>query len=132
MTWSYNLALAAARDRVRLRVGDTDTDLQLLQDEEIDHLLADNGSDVLATSIAAARAILAKYAGRPDIQSSGEDSVNWGQLRFKMRELIEQLERSRRRRARPFTGGASLADTRARDANTDVPRAAFDEDGPGE
>lgn len=42
MTWSYNTTLSASKDKVRFLIGDTDINDQLLQDEEITFILAED------------------------------------------------------------------------------------------
>tara|TARA_R110000824_G_C14951674_1_gene650997 strand:- start:129 stop:578 length:450 start_codon:yes stop_codon:yes gene_type:complete len=61
MSWSYNESLPTDRDKVRLKVGDVDTADQLLSNETLDALLTENSSDIVLTSIAAVRAIIASY-----------------------------------------------------------------------
>jgi hypothetical protein len=65
------MPITSDRDKVRLKVGDTDTADPLLFDDEIDALLADEGS-VTRAAIAAARAIAAKFARGYTFQTDGQ------------------------------------------------------------
>jgi len=65
MTWSYDTSLVIDKDKVRFYIGDTDTDDQLLQDEEINFLLAESSNVLLAAS-RAAKAIAAKFSRQAD------------------------------------------------------------------
>jgi len=62
MSWSYDESLTSNRDKVRLKIGDVDTNDQLLSNETLDALLTEWGSDVMLTSIAAVRAIIAAFS----------------------------------------------------------------------
>jgi len=41
MTWTYNSSVSTDRDKIRLLIGDTDTNDQLLSDEEISFVIAE-------------------------------------------------------------------------------------------
>lgn len=65
MAWTYDPKLVTDKDRVRLLLGDTSSSAPLLQDEEIAGLIAVYGGAHAAT-IAAARALAAKYSREAD------------------------------------------------------------------
>lgn len=129
MSWTYSLVFTATavgrRNQVRLNTGDTDTTRQLLQDEEIDHYLSAAGDVVVRGTIAALRAMLARFWSRPDIEIVGSVHINWGQLRAKWEALLGRYEADLSHSAVPWGGGISIDESEAFDDDTDVPRPAF-------
>lgn len=66
MSWNYNGDPSASdKDTVRFDIGDTECDDQLLQDEEIEYALTQEGS-VLAASARCCEAIARKFARQAD------------------------------------------------------------------
>lgn len=132
--WSYDVTLlgSSARTVVRLTIGDTTESLPLLQDEEIDYFLSVNGGSVAGASQAAVRAILAKFATMPSRQRAGLTEVEWSDLLARLTAVMEELDEQVAGTVVPFAGGTSIQDITTRDANADIPKRAFDEDGPGD
>ncbi len=125
MSWTYDPAMASDRDKVRFRLGDTVEAGALLQDEEIDGLLADAGSVTNAT-IAGADALAMRFASLA--QSKTDDigqSVNYGDRSARYRALADRLRANASRLAMPFAGGISQASKDANAANTDRVAPAF-------
>ena len=125
MSWTYDPAMASDRDKVRFRLGDTVEAGALLQDEEIDGLLADAGSVTNAT-IAGADALAMRFASLA--QSKTDDigqSVNYGDRSARYRALADRLRANASRLAMPFAGGISQASKDANVANTDRVAPAF-------
>lgn len=117
---------------MRLKLGDTSEAVALLQDEEIDFLLTEAGNAVVPATLAAARAVLAKYAARPTSMTSSRTSVEWGDLFARMRGLIQEIQIGVAGGAKPYAGGTSLDDIEKRDQDEDYPGTVFDETGPGD
>ena len=102
MSWTYDPAMASDRDKVRFRLGDTVEAGALLQDEEIDVLLADAGSVTNAT-IAGADALAMRFASLA--QSKTDDigqSVNYGDRSARYRALADRLRANASRLAMPM------------------------------
>lgn len=106
MAWTYSGNPATSlRDQVRFLIGDTDPDDPLLQDEEIDWLLAQSNQNVLAAAAEACQAISARYSRQADRQV--------GDLRIALSQKAEAYaKRAQEFRAKlpiatgtPFAGG---------------------------
>lgn len=114
MTFSYLSSGPNSSDRsyVRLKLADNTTDNIEFQDEEIDLLLADEGSKERA-SIAGARAIAARYARRAS-KKIGRLSIDSSKIADAYFKLAEQLEAGLGRRAGGtegiYAGGISRSD----------------------
>ena len=65
MSWSYANPSVSTRDWVRWMVGDTDSTDELLQDEEIDAAVSDEGNKYRAAATCA-RAIASKFSRQAD------------------------------------------------------------------
>lgn len=109
--------------KIRLNIGDTDSDAAQFQDNEISAFLTTYG-DVLAASIAAARALAAKYSRRADI-SVESVSKRYGQIAANYLSLATALEiqgsKDGTSSAGPSATGISIAEIDAADANADRP-----------
>jgi len=126
MSWSYKRTEPAAIDLdwVRLRVGDTDESDQLLQDEEIQALIDNEGSRSLA-AVLCAETIAAKFARRVD-KTVGKLSISAGQMAEHYMKLATRLRMEVAiGSAGVYAGGISVADKADNDADTDVVRPAF-------
>jgi len=58
----YDKSLVKDRDKVRLLIGDTNNDVLLMEDEEIEFLLANNSNALYLTAADACEVIAAKFA----------------------------------------------------------------------
>lgn len=131
MSWSYLSTAPGSSDRswVRLRIGDNSSGDQQLQNEEIDMLLASEGSKYAAAA-AAARTIGAKFATRVD-RTIGKLRISMAQASDHYFKLAETLDSEAAAGAAsegmdpPFAGGISIADKDASKADTDRPAYAF-------
>jgi hypothetical protein len=130
MSFSYLSSGPGSSDRswVRLRIGDTSSGDVLLQNEELDVLLADEGTKHGAAA-AAARAIGAQYARKVDKQV-GRLRISMAQASehfFSLADKIEQEEVTSGSDTLnpPYAGGISLADRESDAADTDRPDYAF-------
>ena len=97
MAWSYNNTLPTDRDRVRFYVGDTDANDQLVQDEEIDAMLAlFPATDAQRVQKAARRVCehLAARFARLSLRrvQSGQDRIAYGDLAKYYRDLALTFE----------------------------------------
>ena len=104
MTWTYSgTPNTSDRDAVRFMVGDTDTADQLITDEEIAYLLAEEGTPGLAAA-RAAEAIAAKFARKSDYSKSVGDlslSESWSQRAATFLALAARLQQSGQSRINP-------------------------------
>jgi hypothetical protein len=128
MSFSYTAQIATSdRDAVRFELGDTDPNDPLLFDQEIDALLASEGS-VIRAAVAGCQAILARLARRTQASVDGVSVA-----RQQQREGYEALLRRLRRRlatqaATVYAGGIAIGDKQTRDDDADRVRPAFTRD----
>lgn len=125
MSWSYSGDPSSSdRDAVRFLIGDTDTSDQQLSNEEITWLLTDAGS-VHGAAIAAARALLAKFARLVD-EAVGPYRISLSQRRDAYASLIADLEkRLALRVGTPIAGGISRARKQTVEEDSDRVVPAF-------
>lgn len=125
MTFTYGGDPASSdRDAVRLLVGDTDSDDPQLVDGEVDYFLSSTGA-VRPAALAAARAILAKYARKVD-QSVGDLRYAYSQRRAAYEALVGRLERDAAvKGAVPYAGGISQSDKETDQDDSDRVQPAF-------
>lgn len=71
MTWTYTTPYTTTRDYVRFLIQDTDSTSQIFQDEELDNLLTQNGSDPRLAAAEALEALASKYARNAFMYSVG-------------------------------------------------------------
>ena len=138
MTWSYLSSEPGSSDRswVRFNVGDNASDAQEMQDEEIDLLLASEGSKERA-AIAAARALGARFARRADKQI-GRLRIASGRVSENFFRLAAELEKGLSRQAGGtegiYAGGISISDKESEESDTDRVDPGFERqqfDNPG-
>jgi hypothetical protein len=136
VTATYDATLATPLDRVRFRLGDTmvsPADSAELSDEEITALLDQHGSSEAAATLAAARALYARYT-RLISTSVGDTSVQLGEIATNYRILMGDLERELTAAsggATPYAGGISQSDKLARETDTNRVVPAFGRTGVG-
>ena len=120
MTWTYNAAAvgSSARSFVRFRLGDTSSGHPLLQDEEIDGMLADLGDQYFAAA-RLARGIAATFLTRAD-KSVGKLNIKASQPAVAYERLAVQLEMEAAMRVTPYAGGISVADKEANHEDMDT------------
>ena len=123
LSWSYENPKANLKDEVRFLVGDTNTAEQLLQDEEIEYLLDEEGSAIEA-AIAAAYAIAAKFSRQADIQD-GQMRISASQKAAAYTKLAENLKTKMGVLAVPYAGGISLDEKKAQAEDASVTHSAF-------
>ena len=70
MAWSYDPTTlsSSSKDQVRFKLGDTVEEEALLQDEEIEFLLAQNNGSVIQATIAACMSIISILSGVTDFR----------------------------------------------------------------
>jgi hypothetical protein len=129
MSWSYSGNPSSSDlDAVRFLIGDTDTTDQLLQNEEINYLLAQTGNDVYTSAIIACRTIASKFSRKAD-QKIGDYSISNSQKASQYLALATQLAQSQAKalisRVAPYAGGISVADKQIDENNTDTVQPAF-------
>lgn len=102
MTFVYDDPNNSHTEAVRFLIQDVDDTRQLLQDEEIEYLLAEASDDVLAASLACAEALLAKGAHRVT-KKIGDRSINYSDLTGQYERLITVLQSKTQRGDFSFT-----------------------------
>lgn len=122
MTWSYSGDPSTSdRDSLRFLIGDTDSNDQLLQDEELDYILATFPSLIKAQYIALS-SIAAKCA-RLYRQETGRIKVWAGDKYKQYKDLADQLKDDMARgivgTPYVFAGGISHSDVQARNSDPD-------------
>lgn len=128
MTWTYSGDPSSdEKDAVRFLIGDTDSDDELIQDEEINYLLDEEGAVKLAAA-RAAETIAAKFARKAD-RTIGDYSEKFSQKAdnyFSLaKELEQQYDDDVSEKAMPYAGGISKTDKESRENNTDRVKPAF-------
>lgn len=132
MTWSYNTALTAPKDQVRLLIGDTDTSDQLLQDEEIAFVLANESSVSLASAVCC-ELLAAKFARQVNTQN-GALRVSAQKRHDNFLKIADRLRRggagtlpgdSLNILATPFAGGLSKSGLDSLAADDDLVQPSF-------
>lgn len=124
MTWTYEAGLTNDKDKVRLSIGDTEAADPLLSDEEILYFLTQQQT-VIGASIAAARAIGAKYSRLSDIsiesvsKSYSQKSKNY----FSLATQLETQSKSIVTMSGMSATGTSISAMEAADANPDRPQS---------
>lgn len=122
MAWTYNSALAADRDKVRFLAQENDAANQLVQDEEIDFLLAQEANVYMAAAsvveMVAARTknVASKALGTGDSVSYGAQHYLDLAKRLRLRGSLHQI---------PFAGGISVGEIRKLTDDPDWPRRDF-------
>lgn len=113
-------------DEVRFLVGDTDVSNPLLSDDEVDYLLAKEGSALLGAA-RAAEVLAAKFQSQ-----ASERQVGPLRIRFERRvehysTLARQLRitAATKESAAPYAGGISRQDKSTRASNPDRVRPSF-------
>jgi hypothetical protein len=132
MSWSYETPDYSNKDAVRFLVGDTNPDQKLLENEEINWLLAQNTSVYVAAS-EAAKAIAALY-GREVDKQVGDLRISASQRQKQYLDLAKQLRSRAAQSVSPYAGGISRSDKQSVVANTDRVPPAFERgmfDNPG-
>jgi hypothetical protein len=103
MAWSYdptNLDTSTAEGRkntVRLLIGDTETADQQLQDEEINHALEVNNTDVYNAAVWCARTIAAKYARRVSTEIDGALRADYSDLKSHYEQLATTIDKTKKK-----------------------------------
>lgn len=126
MSWSYLSTSPGSSDRsqVRLRIGDTSEDAALLQDEEIDALLAMGGGMLRAAELAA-RTLGARYARRVD-RTVGKLSIKYSEIGRHYFDLADAIKAEGQLTAGAYAGGISASDRASEEADLDRPARAFE------
>lgn len=129
MTWTYSGDPSSTdRDAVRFLIGDTDTTDQQLTDEEIAYLLDQAGDNVYAAAIAAAEALLGKYARLVD-KNVGDLKLSYSQRQSSYAGLIIVLKKKFGiRSATPYAGGLSINEKISDSEDTDLTQPTFSRD----
>lgn len=127
MTWTYaGDPSQDNRSAVRFLVGDTDSADQQIQDEEIDWLLSQNGSDVYQAALAACTSLSARYARRAN-KTVGNLSIQYSNLAKQYDDQYKRIERQAARHTvpTPYAGGISNSDMLTDIDDTDLNQPAF-------
>jgi hypothetical protein len=92
MTWTYNISQTTTLDLLRFIIGDTDVDRQLLQDEELNAVLARKSSQVIPAAIDIAESLEAKFIRRAESRS-GDIIADFLTVAGKYRDLANRLRK---------------------------------------
>lgn len=124
MSWTYNSALPTDKDKVRALIGDTDTNNQLITDEFIAVVLAEENNNLYGAGALAALAISSLFARKAD-KSLGPMSVSYSNQANNFRSMYESL-----REVQTSGGGSSYAPSwgGASKAQRDLYTSTQDED----
>lgn len=118
MTFTYCSPKDSDKDAVRFRIGDTDSNDPLLQDEEIEYLLENEGGAKRAAAVAALT-ISAKYSRLAD-EAVGQVKVSYSQKSKQYSSLADKLsDAADSALAMPYAGGISISDKTTREDDTD-------------
>lgn len=119
MTWSYSgNPASSSKDEVRFLAQDTVKTDPLLEDEEIDFLITQEGSAQKA-AIKAAQTIMAKFARFVD-ESVGQVKKSFSQRFGHYRDLVDDLNRhAAMRGAVPFAGALTETQKDVQEDNDD-------------
>ena len=119
MTWSYLSTAPGTSDRswIRLRTGDNTSGDELLQDEEIDALLTQEGNKFMAGAMAA-ETIGAQFARRAD-KTIGRLRTAISQASLAHFRLAGRLRMEGGMRVSPVAGGISVSDKETVEQDTD-------------
>ena len=107
MSWDYTPG-ESTRDWVRFMIGDTDSTNELLQNEEIDAALANEGSQYAAAAVSA-EALAGKFADQSD-RKIGPLSISTGKKAERYERLAKRLRANIGRKVAAYAGGISEAD----------------------
>ena len=109
MTWTYSGDPASSnKDAVRFLVGDTVETDKLVQDEEIDFALANEGG-VTNAAVAICRAVAAKFSRQAD-KTVGKLSISLSQKAAAYHALADKIEQKASRLAIPYAGGLVVSE----------------------
>ena len=126
MTFSYDATkLDEPLNWVRLRIKDTREDDPLLQNEEINSFVAENGN--LYRAAAAACRSIALELGR---ESDARGETQWlsKEKADHYRLMAADFESRAKRKAKPFAGGLTVSAKEARAEDPDLVQPAFTRD----
>lgn len=124
MSWSYSDSLSTDRDKLRFKIGDVDTNDQLLSNELLDALLAEQADPTLA-AIAAVEGILAQFARDIDRQALGLGGSRSQKTQF-YRDLLKELRsQAARSSTSAFFGGGSVSEKETIQDDSDNPLTPF-------
>lgn len=129
MAWTYSGDPSSSpKDEVRFLIGDTIQADPLLQDEEINSVLAYEPNPLLAAVICA-NTIAAKFARLADV-TVGKTKIAYNQKAEAYFKLADKLEAQANGNLKPipYAGGISREDKKAQDEDTDRVEPYFQRD----
>lgn len=113
------------KDQVRLLIGDTDVADPLLQDEEINLYLTQEGS-VYGAAIQCCRSLAARFSRQSSEFKAGSVLISDKERANGFTALADSLQRKFSiTSARPFAGGISKADKASREEDGDRVKPSF-------
>ena len=127
MAFTYDSPFASAKDQVRFMLGDTVEGTLLLQDEEIEWVLQDEGDDVAAAAVRCCEAIIAQLSKETDLSVPGEITIALSKRRLAYRDMLVTLRarQSSNGMLLPYAGGISQSDKATREQDSDRALPAF-------
>lgn len=119
MTWTYFSSQVQTSDLyyIRLRIGDNSSGDPLMQDEEIQAVIADVGDRLFAAS-RCARTIAGLFSRRVR-KSAGRLSLDSQQAAQAYLKLAGELAAEAALKAQPYAGGISISDKESQLDNSD-------------
>lgn len=128
MTWTYSGDPSGSdKDKVRFLVSDTNSNAQLVQDEEINWALSEEG--IYGAASIVARSIAANYAKKADFTAGKDLSVSYARQSKAYSDLADKLvSKASNISPLPFAGGISVSDKENYEADTDRVSPKFRKD----
>jgi hypothetical protein len=119
MSWTYSGDPSSSpKDAVRFEIPDTEEASPLLQDEEIEYALTQEGESVLAAAAHCCEQLARKLSLQADT-AIGSVKANYKDAAKNMAARAEDLRKRASGRHAPFAGGISRSEKEAREAETD-------------
>lgn len=124
MTWSYSGDPSSSpKDAIRFTIGDTISKDPILQDEEINYILAANTS-VDDAAYAACLGIVARYSRLADT-TSGKEKIAYSQKLKQYRQLADTLWGNAGNTIAPYAGGISVSDSLSLEKDKSLVQPSF-------
>lgn len=127
MTWDYDVALLEQKDQVRFLIGDTDASNPLVQNEEIEWALSEQGN-VYAAAALVAQTLGGRFATTAD-KSVGDLKLKFSEQSRNFFELAKNLKMQVLSLSQVQSAGADVIATKeANEADTTLVEPKFTKD----
>lgn len=126
MAFEYDPSALAtsAKDRVRLEIGDTDSNAPLLQDEEIEHALAQE-ADELRAAARCCEQISRYFLRKPDTRLGRSLELRYTTMAKQYAEMACELRKRAVARVLPYAGGRRRSEKTSLAADTGAVQPLF-------